>query len=208
MKLTELNLKEFTDLMGSDAPAPGGGSAAALAGSMGASLGRMVAALTTGKEKYAHSQELVEEVIQKLSPIAESLLLAVDRDTEAFNGVSAVFSMPKSTDEEKAARKEAMQTALKNAAAVPMEVMELCHNALVILEQLIGNSNTNAASDLGVAALSLKTGLLGAWLNVKINLGGIKDEAFTAHLAKHGEELSINGSALADRIYEAIHTSL
>ena len=94
MKLTTQTLRGFTELMASDAPAPGGGSAAALSASMGASLGCMVAALTVGKEKYAEHQELVSTTIERLTPIAKELLLAVDRDTEAFNEVSAVFVCP------------------------------------------------------------------------------------------------------------------
>ena len=113
MKLTEMKVNEFISVLASDAPAPGGGSASALAGAMGVGLSKMVAALTLGKPKYAEYEEKVQQIFDRADKLTKELVNGIDRDTEAFDGVSAVFAMPKSTDEEKAARKEAMQKALK-----------------------------------------------------------------------------------------------
>lgn len=121
--------------------------------------------------------------------LTEKLTAAIDRDTEAFDGVSAVFAMPKSTDEEKAARKEAMQKALKEATLVPYETMELCLQSLKVVKLGVGKTNTSAASDLGVASLNLKSAVQGAWLNVLINLAGIKDEAFVTEYKSKGEAI-------------------
>ena len=151
MKLTDMQVKEFIDVLASDAPAPGGGSAAALAGAMGAGLGKMVASLTIGKPKYAEYEEKAKEIFERGGELSKQLVVAIDRDTESFDGVSAVFAMPKNTDEEKAVRKEAMQKALKEATLVPYHTMELCLESLKVVEMGVGCTNSSAASDLGVA---------------------------------------------------------
>ncbi len=208
MKLTEMQVRAFCELLASDAPAPGGGSASALAGAMGIGLAEMVANLTTGKKKYAEFEENTAAMKEKASKLVEEMIVSVDKDTEAFDGVSAVFAMPKDTDEEKEARKAAMQKALKEATLAPFSVMELCLESLHVVEMGIGKSNTSAASDLGVAALNLKSAVQGAWLNVLINLGGIKDEAFVAEYKGKGEAILAEALPLADKLYNTILESL
>ena len=159
MKLVDLTVSEFVETLGSDAPAPGGGSAAALAATMGISLTKMVCELTIGKKKYAEFEEEMKEVFEETKTLQTSLLRAIDEDTEAFNAVSAVFSMPKETEDEKAARRAAMQKALEGAAESPFNMMSIMLEALKVTQRAIGKSNTNAASDLGVAALNLKAGI-------------------------------------------------
>lgn len=202
MKLVELTVSEFIETLGSDAPAPGGGSAAALSATMGISLTKMVCELTIGKKKYAEYEDEIKLVFDETKQLQKNLLEAIDKDTEAFNAVSAVFSMPKETDDEKAARRAAMQSALEGAAKSPLDMMKLMLEALEVTKRAIGKSNTNAASDLGVAALSLKAGIQGAWLNVLINLSGIKNEEFVASYRQDGEALLAKGCLLADEIYE------
>ena len=116
--------------------------------------------------------------------------------------------MPKNTDEEKAARKEAMQKALKEATLVPYHTMELCLESLKVVEMGVGCTNTSAASDLGVASLNLKAAVQGAWLNVLINLAGIRDEAFVSEYREKGEQLLKEALPLADKIYTDILNSL
>nr|WP_278925068.1 cyclodeaminase/cyclohydrolase family protein [Streptococcus canis] len=204
MNLVDLSLADFAKVLGSDAPAPGGGSAAALSGANGISLTKMVCELTLGKKKYADYQDIIEDVHANSTALQTSLLAAIDKDTEAFNLVSAVFDMPKETDEDKAARRTAMQKALKTAAQSPFEMMTLMVEALETTATAVGKSNTNAASDLGVAALNLKAGLQGAWLNVLINLSGIKDEDFVTDYHQKGQTLLDKGCLLADNIYKQI----
>ncbi len=204
MKLVDLSLTEFAQVLGSDAPAPGGGSAAALSAANGISLTKMVCELTLGKKKYAEFEAEIAQVHAESARLQESLLAAIDKDTEAFNLVSAVFDMPKETEEDKAARREAMQQALKEATQSPYGMMEDILTALQTTQKAVGKSNTNAASDLGVAALNLKAGLQGAWLNVLINLSGVKDEAFVADYRNKGEDLLQKGCSLADDIYQEI----
>ena len=204
MKLVELKVNEFCDVLSSDAPAPGGGSTAALEGAVGAALTAMVASLTVGKKKYAEYEENAKAIIEKANAIKVKFIDVLDRDTEAFNGVSAVFEMPKNTDEEKAARKAAMQKALKACTETPMEMMELCLESLKITESILGKFNTSAASDLGVSALSIKAAVQGAWLNVLINLGGIKDEEYVKEYKEKGQKILEQVLPLADKIYNEI----
>ncbi len=204
MKLAEMQVTEFVNLMASDAPAPGGGSAAALEGAVGAALTAMVCALTVGKKKYADVQELAVESQKKAEELKARFVDVMDRDTEAFNAVSAVFAMPKETDEQKAARKAAMQEALKGCTKTPFEMMQLACETLELTRSLVGRLNASAASDLGCSALSLRAAIQGAWLNVLINISGINDEAFAAEYRKNGEALLAKALPLADEIYAEI----
>ncbi len=207
MKLTELTVEGFINELGSDAPAPGGGSAAALAGSMGIALGAMVASLTVGREKYKDNENLMQEVLKEANEYKSELLDYINKDTEAFNQVSAVFKMPKDSDEEKQARKDAMAKALKNATIVPYEVMEICYKALLLIEKSVGKSNANASSDLAVGALSIKTGAQSAWLNVLINLSSIKDEEFVKEYKEKGGKILKDIVVIADKVYNEIEQS-
>ncbi len=204
MKLAEMQVTEFVNLMASDAPAPGGGSAAALEGALGAALTAMVCALTVGKKKYADVHELAVESQKKAEELKARFVDVMDRDTEAFNAVSAVFAMPKDTDEQKAARKAAMQEALKGCTKTPFEMMQLACETLELTRSLVGRLNASAASDLGCSALSLRAAIQGAWLNVLINISGINDEAFAAEYRANGQALLDKALPLADEIYEEI----
>lgn len=204
MTLIEMKVREFVDVLGSDAPAPGGGSAAGLAGSIGISLTKMVAELTVGKKKYQDHESLARSVKVQAQTLQAQLLQAIDEDTAAFNQVSAVFPLPKNTEEEKKARKKAMQDALQGASQAPFHIMELSLESLKLTQSLMGKSNTSATSDLGVAALNLKAALQGAWLNVLINLTSIEDEAFVTKYQENGQALLDEGCQLADQIYQEI----
>ena len=204
MKLADLKVYEFADLVASDAPAPGGGSVASLYGAVGAALTAMVAVLTQGRKKYAEYAEHASEVEQKARVLQAKLIDVMDRDTDAFNVVSDAFGMPKATDEEKAARSAAIQEGLKGCTKTPMEMMELCDETITLASSLLGRFNDTSASDLGVALLSLKAGIQGAWLNVLINIGSIKDQEFAAEYRRRGEALLAHALPLADASYAEI----
>ncbi|MCL2221483.1 MAG: cyclodeaminase/cyclohydrolase family protein [Oscillospiraceae bacterium] len=208
MALVNRTITDFSEVLASEAPAPGGGSTAALSGALGASLILMVTSLTIGKEKYAAHETLMREAAENVETMRQNLLSLIDRDTEAFDAVSAVFKMPKNTDEEKKERSAAMQAALKACTLTPFEVIECSLAVLEQAEKMCGKYNTNAASDLGVAALSLKTATEGAWLNMLINLDGIKDEEFVTTYRQNGEKLMSKATALADKIYHEIEKQL
>ena len=208
MKLAELKTSEFVDLLASDAPAPGGGSAAALEGALGAALTAMVCGLTVGKKKYAEFQELAEEAQKKATDLKARFVDVMDRDTEAFNVVSAAFGMPKETDEEKAARSAAIQKGLEGCTKTPFEMMELAVETLELTASILGKSNDSAASDLGVSALSLRAAVQGAWLNVLINIGSLKNKELAADYQAKGEALLAKALPLADQIYDTVVKSM
>ena len=208
MKLAELTTAGFADLLASDAPAPGGGSAAALEGALGAALTAMVCSLTVGKKKYADYEELAQSVLEKSNGLKARFVDVMDRDTEAFNVVSAAFRMPKATEEEKAARSAAIQEGLKGCTKTPFEMMELAVEALELTASVLGKSNDSAASDLGVSALSLRAAIQGAWLNVLINIGSLKDTALAEDYRAKGEALLAKALPLADDIYSTVVKSM
>ncbi|MCL1996420.1 MAG: cyclodeaminase/cyclohydrolase family protein [Defluviitaleaceae bacterium] len=204
MRLINMKVNEFVNTLSSDAPAPGGGSASALAGTLGIALTEMVCGLTVGKKKYEQHQELIKQLAKEAAEIKENLQITIDKDTEAYDAVDAVFAMPKTTDEEKTQRSKAMQEALKKATAIPLDVMRLSLEALKITQKAVGKSNTNAASDLGVAGLLLGSALKGAGLNVLINIGGIKDEVFASNAKSEMESIIETGEKIANEIYSNI----
>jgi len=208
VRLIEYQVKDFVELLASDAPAPGGGSTAALLGALGAALTVMVAKLTTGKEKFRDNEPLVQEILQASQELSREFLVLVDRDTEAFNKVMAVFAMPKTTDDEKRRRAAAMQVALQFATEVPFAIMEKAAAALAILGKGVNITNPSALSDLGVGVQCLLGAVNGGWLNVLINLGGIKDETFVARYKQRGKHLLAESRVLADRLQEEIEAAL
>ena len=208
MKLAELKTAEFVDLLASDAPAPGGGSAAALEGALGAALTAMVCGLTVGKKKYAEFEELAQSAQTKALDLKARFVDVMDRDTEAFNVVSAAFGMPKATDEEKAARSAAIQKGLEGCTKTPFEMMELAEETLELTASILGKSNDSAASDLGVSALSLRAAVQGAWLNVLINIGSLKNKELAADYQAKGEALLAKALPLADQIYDTVVKSM
>ena len=162
----------------------------------------MVCELTIGKKKYAEFEDHIKGFMKKRST-QDQLLEAIDKDTEAFNVVSAVSLI----FQKKRKRKPLVVKPCKsfeNATVSPFSMMELIVEALETTKEAVGKSNTNAASDLGVAALNLKAGLQGAWLNVLINISGIKDQDFVQEYHSKGLELLQTGSDLADNIYQTI----
>ena len=208
MKLADLKVTEFVDLLASDAPAPGGGSAAALEGAIGAALTAMVCGLTKGKQKFAEFNDLAVEAEVKALALKDRFVDVMDRDTEAFNVVSAAFGMPKETDEEKAARSAAIQKGLEGCTATPFEMMEIAVETLELTDSILGKSNDSAASDLGVSALSLRAAIQGAWLNVLINIGSLKNKELAEDYRVKGEALLAKALPLADKIYAEVVTML
>ncbi|MDD7512413.1 MAG: cyclodeaminase/cyclohydrolase family protein [Clostridiales bacterium] len=207
-RLIDLDIKKYMENLASNLPAPGGGSASALAGAQGISLVKMVAELTVGKEKYKEWEPYCQKAISDGAAIQTNFLKAIDDDTDAYNKVGAAFKLPKNTDEEKAARSRAIQVATVLATRVPLRTMEISLDALKVAESLIGKSNPNCSSDIGVGALNLKSALMGAWLNVKINLPGIKDENLKNELFEKGKALLEEGNKIADKCYVIVEEEL
>ncbi|NPA91804.1 MAG: cyclodeaminase/cyclohydrolase family protein [Chloroflexi bacterium] len=176
--LIDLTLRDYLDQLASAAPTPGGGAAAALTGAQGAALVSMVCNLTIGKKKYADVEEEMKQVLAQSETLRAKLTELIDKDAAAFDKVSEAYGMPKSTDEEKAARRAAIQEALKGAEAVPMETMEACLEVIRLAIVAAQKGNKNVVSDAAVGGILAHAGLLSAADNVKINLNLIKDETF------------------------------
>ena len=201
MILISSSIEEFSKILASKTPTPGGGSISALAGAMGADLISMVCRLSIGNDEYKASQNLLEESLEKAQILSKSLLKRVDLDSEAFNRVMAAFRMPKETEQEKRARGHEIQAGFKDAVQSPLAIASECLEVLKLAEDLIGKFNTNAMSDFGVAALQAHAGLEGAVMNVRINLPSIRDDQFvkeTNHTVTHFLE---EGSVIRNTVY-------
>lgn len=176
--IKEKQIQEFLDELASRASTPGGGSAAAIMGAMGASLVSMVCNLTVGKEKYAAVEDELKEVLEQAEDLRSRLTDMIQADVEVFDRVMASYGMPKSTDGEKAARADEIQSALKAATDVPLECAKASAEVIRLSRSVADNGNLNVISDAGVAVLAGFAALKSAALNVKINIGGIRDKAF------------------------------
>lgn len=189
MELKKLTVEGFINETASSSPAPGGGSIAALNAASSAALIAMVAQLTLGKEKYAASQEEMQEVVRKAGVMKDQFLAFIDEDSNAFNKIMAAFKLPKDTDEAKKARSAAIQDATKGAALVPFKVGQTANELFDLAEAVILRGNPNAVTDGAVAAMNARAAVRGAFLNVKINLGSIKDALFVEDLKKQMAEI-------------------
>ena len=183
----EAKFGEYLDDLASKKPAPGGGSAAAAVGALGVSLLSMVANFTVGKEKYKDAEPEIKQILSSTEKIREELQKLVDEDVTAYQKVSAAYKMPKQTEQEKEARTEAIQTALKDAMAVPLATCRNLAEAMKLCEPLLEKGNVNLVSDVGVGAELIASGFASAVLNVEVNLSGVKDRDFVVRIR---EELS------------------
>lgn len=187
--LTRMRIDEFTDLLSTDAPAPGGGSVAALCGALSVALSSMVGALTHGKKGYEESFGEMEEAGIEGQRMKEQFLADVDRDTAAFNRVMDAMRLPKKTDEDKTARAAAIEEATKEATLVPLQVLGRTLEAARLARSVVEKGNRNSISDAGVAALAARTAAEGAYLNVRINLPGIEDASFKKKTLSEAEKI-------------------
>ncbi|MBI4318293.1 MAG: cyclodeaminase/cyclohydrolase family protein [Chloroflexi bacterium] len=171
-------MRQFVDDLASSAPAPGGGSVAALSGALGAALISMVCNLTIGKEKYKDVEADVKGILERSEKLRRELMDLLEADTQLYGKVIAAYRLPKNTDEEKNARLAAIDQALKEACGVPMQIAAACAELIELCEPAVQKGNVGAISDVGVGVLMAQAGLESATLNVKINLGSIKDAEF------------------------------
>jgi methenyltetrahydrofolate cyclohydrolase len=208
MALTDKPVTVFLDELGSAAPAPGGGSVAALSGALAAALVSMVCNLTIGRKKYAEVEGEIRKVLDQSDALRRDLTGFLDEDVAAFNQVSAAMKMPRDTEEQKAARQKTLQGALKNATAVPMKVAAACGAVIDLCEPVARMGNVNAVSDAGVAALAAEAGLRSAALNVLINLGWIEDAGFVNEMRVMLDGLLAGKSELKEQVYQLVESKL
>lgn len=188
-KLVDMTLKGFVEETQSESPAPGGGSISAAMGAMGAALGGMVANLSAHKPGWDERWHEFAEWAEKAKRYQDELVRLIDEDTNAFNRIMAALSLPKGTEAEKAARKEAIQAATLYAIEIPARVVRLCCESMEVMRAMAEHGNPNSVSDAGVGAMAARSGAMGAFLNVKINAAGLDDKSKVAQFIQEGEAL-------------------
>jgi formiminotetrahydrofolate cyclodeaminase len=207
-KLTDKPMNIFLSELASAAPAPGGGSVAALSGALGAGLISMVCNLTLGKPKYAAVQDDIAAILKKSEDLRQELTGLLQADVQAYTELSQTMKMPRDTEEQKTVRAKAMDKALKAATEVPLQVARACTEVMALCPTAAEKGNTNAVSDVGVGILIAEAGLRGAALNVLINLSLIKDEQYVNETRRKLDNLLQGKPELRDKIYNVVVSKL
>ncbi|MDR2292167.1 MAG: glutamate formimidoyltransferase [Prevotellaceae bacterium] len=206
--LTDLSLTAFSNETASESPAPGGGSISAYMGALGAALGTMVANLSAHKTGWDDRWEEFSDWAERGKSFMDALLKKVDEDTNAFNKIMDAFALPKKTDREKQIRKQKIQEATRYAIEVPLSVMQLCYDSMQVIKAMAESGNPNSISDAGVGALAARSGILGAFLNVKINASGLDDKTFIAETLAKAQKIANNACALEKEILNTVEQKL
>ncbi|WP_308501343.1 glutamate formimidoyltransferase [uncultured Alistipes sp.] len=207
-RLIDMTCKGFAEETASESPAPGGGSISAYMGALGAALGTMVANLSSHKPGWDDRWEEFSDWAEKGQVVMQELLHLVDEDTAAFNRIMAVFAMPKSTDEEKAARSAALQEATLYATEVPLRTMRASLAVFPIVRAMAAEGNPNSVSDAGVGALAARSAVYGARLNVRINAAGLKDRTKAAALVAEADAIAAEAERLEKEVIEIVEQKI
>ncbi len=206
--LVDMTCRGFADETASESPAPGGGSISAYLGALAAALATMVANLSSHKAGWDDRWQEFSDWAVKGQQIKDDLLFLVDEDTNAFNRVMDAFGLPKGSDEEKAARTDAIQEATRYATEVPFRTMERTLDAFAIIKAMAENGNPNSVSDAGVGALCARSAVMGAFLNVKINAAGLKDRTYADEMLAEGAQIEATAIALETEIMETVNRKI
>lgn len=206
--LVDLTIKGFLAETAGNAPVPGGGSISALNGAIATALTEMVANLTIGKKKYAEVEGQMKVIATEAALIRERLVRDIDRDSEAYDRVFGAFRLPKETDEEKAERARVIQDATKVAAQVPMDVAEEVASVMETIIYVAHKGNQNAVTDACVAMMTARTCVLGALLNVRINLTSIEDEAFVKRMKEKADHLESEAIRIEKKLLDWVKNVL
>ena len=204
----EQQLQTFLDQLASKASTPGGGSAAAIMGAMGAALISMVANLTVGKKKYDDVEADMQGFLERSEDMRARLTGMIQADVDVFDKVMAAYGMARETEAEKAVRSETIQAALKEATDVPLACAQLCAEVIELCRPVAEKGNLNVISDAGVAVLAAHAALRSAALNVYINLGGIRDEEFVSDRHQQLEAVLSGAGAATESVYELVKSKL
>jgi len=207
-RLASMKIDRFLSELSSSSPAPGGGSVAALSGSVGAALSSMVCNLTLGKDKYIDVQDEIKQVLVKSEKLKKKLIKLIDEDTNAFNDVIKAFKMPKESDIQKEKRKKAIQEGYKKAAKVPLETAKLCEEIIDLSLIVAQKGNKNSITDSAVSALMARAGVESAILNVKINLGSIKDIKFVNNIKNTLSKIQENADEKTDSVINIVEKNI
>lgn len=203
MLLVDKTLREFTEVLASKAPTPGGGGGAAAGGALGMALGSMVANLTVGKKGYEEHQDEIYRILGEAKVIQDRLLDAVDADAAGYGKLNAVYKMPKGPE-----RDEAMERESKNACAVPIQICELSLRAIKLHQRLVTSGNKMAISDVTCGVLFCEAALVSGMLNVKINLNSIKDQEYVKETDAKVTAMIEEGKKITKEVYDATYAML
>lgn len=206
--MLEKSCQEFIDVLASAEPVPGGGGAAAYAGALGVALGSMVANLTVGKKKYAAVQEDIALILDKAVSLQNKLAGLVQRDAEVFEPLSKAYGLPKETAEQQLLRNQVMEEALLAASLVPLEIMEQAYEGLLLHDELAEKGSRLALSDVGVGVQMLRAAILGAAMNIFINVKSMENRRQAVEIREKAEKLIAGGAALADEIYRKVEEAI
>ena len=206
--LVDLKVTDFLNKVAGSDPVPGGGSVAALNGAIASALAAMVAGLTIGKKGYEDTAEIMKHIQTLALTQKTGFVVDIDRDSEAYNKVFDCFKLPKSTDEEKKIRSAAIQEATKFAALVPMQVARNAYELMGIIADVAKMGNRNAVTDACVAMISARSAVLAALMNVRINLGSLKDRTFVEQLQSEADELERKACIKEKELLDAINQDL
>ncbi|MCL2041482.1 MAG: glutamate formimidoyltransferase [Bacteroidales bacterium] len=207
-ELINMTLTDFCYETASESPAPGGGSISAYMGALGAALASMDANLSSHKRGWDNRWEEFSNWAEKGKSFYEELLKMVDEDTNAFNKIMEAFGLPKKTDDEKTIRKQAIQDATKYAIEVPFKTMQLCYQCMEVCKAMVETGNPNSITDAGVGALAARSGVKGAFLNVKINAKDLEDKTFVEKVLTDGKEIERKAELLETEILEMVNQGI
>ena len=199
--MLDKSVSEFTEILASRAPVPGGGGASALVGALGAALGNMVGELTVGKKKYAAVEADVRALMERAQELRLRLLECVDRDAEAFEPLSRAYGIPRDDP----TREEVMEKCLRDAAAVPLEILDLCCEAIELQREFADKGSVMAVSDAATGVVFCWSAMYGAAVNVKVNTKAMKDAAYAAKLNEHVDEQMAKYWPIAEKVYEDVY---
>jgi formiminotetrahydrofolate cyclodeaminase len=206
--IKDKTVQVFLDELASKASTPGGGSAAAIIGAMGAALISMVANLTVGKKNYEAVEDEIKILLKRSESLRAQLTDMIKADVDVFNKVMGAYGLPREPEEQKAKRTEAIQAALKEATDVPLACAKLCAEVIQLCLPIAEKGNKGVISDAGVAVLAAYAALRSAALNVYINIGGIKDQSFVQDRSKQLEALLSGMDGLTEKVYQIVKSRL
>ena len=207
-QLADLSIKAFLDKTAGSDPVPGGGSVSALNGSIASALAEMVANLTIGRKKYVEVEGIMTELAPKFNDLRKRMEEYIDRDSDAYNKVFDAYKLPKDTDQEKQLRKETIQQATEYAAMIPMEVARAVFEILPAIETVARKGNQNAITDACVAMMCARNAVLGALLNVRINLTSIENATFVDNLANEAARIEKETVETERELMEYVKTQI
>lgn len=206
--IREKKCTDFVQALYSKAAVPGGGGAAALVGAIGTALAGMVGNLTTGKKKYAEFEDDIQRILKEAQRLQDRLLEMIDEDATNFLPLAKAYGLPTATEAEKAKKEKTLEECTKVACGIPLEIVEVCYQAILLHEELVGKGSALAISDVACGVQCLRAGMISGWVNVLINIKTIKDADFVADVNNRVKPMLDKGIEICDHVYAEVEKQL